>query len=166
MMKVVILLLAVAMTLAACGAGKSASSSTPAVLVSPSPSPTPVIPAAHVGDTITDTVGDEFTVYQVTPFSSTNQFEQPKSGFRFVVIDVKEKAGPNGLDANAYDFALVMDDDTRYMPTLGYKNPSLNATTLGGGQAVRGWVTFEVLASNKVVRVVLTGSTDIFWEVP
>jgi hypothetical protein len=165
-MKGLIFLLAVAMALAGCGAEKSASHAAPAGSVSPSPSPTPVRPAAHVGDTITDTDGDEFTVYQVTPFVSTNQFEQPKSGFRFIAVDAKEKAGPNGLNANPFDFAVVMDDDTRYQPTLGYKDPSLNATKLGGGQAVRGWVTFEVLVTNKVARVVLTDSTDIFWEVP
>ena len=151
--------------LAACGA-KSAASTTPAALV---PSPTPIpssFPDAHVGDTIFSTDNDEFTVYQVAPVNSSNQFLQPKAGDTFVAIDVKEKAGPNGLHANPYDFALVMDDDTRYEPYIGVKEPALNATTLGAGQAVRGWVTFEIPTTAKLVRVFLTGSTDIFWDVP
>jgi len=154
-----------ALALLACG-DKTASSATPAGAVpSDSPSPSPA-PAYHVGDTIFDTDDDEFTVYRVVPFKSTNQFEQPSRGNAFVVVDVKEKAGPAGLNPNPYDFAVVMDDDTRYQPTFGWKDPSLHATKLGGGQAVRGWVTFEIAANGKIARVVLTDSTDIFWEVP
>lgn len=160
-----VLLSVVALSLAACG-GRTAASSSPAAALASSPSPSPSAPASHVGDTITDTEGDEFTVYQVVPFTSANQFEQPKAGYVFVAIDVKEKAGSKGLSANPFDFAVVMEDDTRYQPTLGYKDPSLHATGLADGQAVRGWITFEVLASVKLVRVALADSTDIFWDVP
>jgi hypothetical protein len=159
-MKLLLALLVVVVS--ACGSSNSATSPSPAATAG-SPSPA-AIPLYYVGDTISATNGNSFTVYSYVPsFETGNQFEVPKPGNVFAAIDVQECAGSSGSSANPFDWALRMPDNSRITPSAGWKDPPLNAVNLAAGDCVRGWVTFEVPQGITPAFVVLTNSTNIRW---
>jgi|SRR5215203_1831430 len=69
-------------------------------------------------------------------------------GNKFAAIDVescnRDSDAPIGVDA--FEFALVMPDNTRIQPTgLPAVEPDLhNLATLQRGECIRGWISFEV----------------------
>lgn len=66
---------------------------------------------------------------------------------QFAAADIEGCAAASataGASLNPFDFRLQMPDNTRLSATPGWREPSLNATTLVAGDCVRGWVTFEV----------------------
>lgn len=117
----------------------------------------------RVGQEVTLGDGSKYTVYALVPWTSTNMFEKPAAGTHFLTADVQECAGSTSGDANPYNWSLQANDNTRVQPYLGSREPALHSVTIGPGQCDRGWVTFEVVNSATIVKVVTDQGDGIRW---
>lgn len=130
-----------------------------------------------VGDTAILKDGAKVIVHAYEqPATGLNQYITPQTaGDIFVAIDAEGCAGSNAgsnIQINPFWFNLKMPDNTRVQPSIGAKNPALNATPLTQqGDCARGWVTFEVPSAQRAAQVVFDANTsngpvDLRWTVP
>lgn len=103
---------------------------------------------AAIGDTISFDNGMSVTLHAIER-DITDDIFQPEAGNTYVALDVEVCAGPNvpvgsTVSANPYDFQFLLADNTRLDPTVGVKEPALNATDLLAGDCIRSWASFEV----------------------
>jgi hypothetical protein len=124
----------------------SASSAAPA---SPSISPSTTASKAgihHIGETAT-TSGWEVTVYGLKdPWTSTNQFDTPRAGNRYVEVDVQVRNTKSSqqLFSSLASFKLFDSANRAYDEAITVDQPGPPEGEIPGGQAVRGFVTFQV----------------------
>lgn len=120
-----------------------------------------------VGDKVSYTDGSTAQVFSyVTKVVSTNQFEQPAAGNTYTAADVQICAGSAVESVNPASFELAMADNTRARETIAVKSPALHLTSVGPGDCVRGFVTFEAPLAVAVAYVVYTESrTPTRWKV-
>ena len=71
---------------------------------------------------------------------------QPGNKFAAVDVEVCNRDSDAPISMNAFEFALVMPDNTRIQPTgLPAVEPDLhNPANLQRGECIRGWISFEV----------------------
>jgi hypothetical protein len=99
-----------------------------------------------VGDTA-KTSGWEVTVYGVMdPWTSTNQFETPTAGNRFVQVDtqVRNTKSSQQTWSSLLSFKLLDSANRSYNVTSTTAQPGPPDGQVGGGEALRGFVSFEV----------------------
>jgi hypothetical protein len=108
-----------------------------------------------IGDKVQTHDGNTVQLYSAGPFTSTDRFNQPKSGSTFFAVDVEGCAGSKAVVAgiNPFEFELVMADNTRARDSAGTKAPELHVAAQPAGTCNRGWITFEVLAGSTPVAL-------------
>ncbi|MGB0757841.1 MAG: DUF4352 domain-containing protein [Patescibacteria group bacterium] len=113
------------------------------------------------------TIGDKvklgdyiLTVNEVAPCVSSNQFDVPQSGHRFVTIDVtQENTGTEPRSYNVWDFKVQDDKDFAYQTAISTcKQPSFRSGTLQNGEKTRGYITFELPVDNEPVKAIFSPS--------
>lgn len=79
-------------------------------------------------------------------FTSSNQFEQPDAGMKYVLLTVHVTATTAGVEAGsvAYDLALAGTDGSVYDSEFITGAKSMPSVTLGAGQSASGEVVFQV----------------------
>jgi hypothetical protein len=120
---------------------------------------TPLKKSFVVGDKVQ--LGDYvLTVNDISPCPSSNQFDVPKPGYKFVAADItQENSGAEAKSYNVLDFKLQDDKDFTY--TLGFsmcKQPSFGSGTLQQNQKTRGYITFEIPKDNNPTSIIFTPS--------
>jgi len=100
------------------------------------------------------------TIKGVEPCTSTNQFSQPKSGNKFVVIDItQENQGEDPLNYNVWDYKLQDSEDFTYSTAMTTcKDPGFSSGALQTGQSTRGYITFEIPKENSPAKLIFTPS--------
>jgi hypothetical protein len=134
----------------------------------PATAPPPPRPSAQpvaLGTEILTSKDAKITVFSVGPVESNNRFLKPAAGMVYEAADVQECASPTeDRGVNPDDFDLQMPDNTRASHTIAIKDPGFHATTLGPGQCLRGWITYEIPRGQTPALILLTSSTDIMWR--
>jgi len=99
-------------------------------------------------------------VNTVEPCSSSNQFMQPKSGNKFVVVDItQENQGADPRSYNVWDYKLQDSQDFTYQTAMtSCREPGFSAGTLQKGQKTRGFITFEIPKENTAAKLIFTPS--------
>lgn len=99
------------------------------------------------------------TVASVSDYKSGNQFLQPKSGNKHVVVDISlENQGTELININPYDFKLQDSSNYSYQFAFSDKEPTINAEPIQAGRKVRGFVTFEVPTNSSGYELIYTPS--------
>lgn len=98
-------------------------------------------------------------VYSITdPATSSNSFEEPKAGNRFVSVDMQVESSKQETFSSLLAVELVTSDNRTYSaPLLIGFTPRIDGDLLPG-QARRGYVPFEIPADAKVSSVRVKGS--------
>ncbi len=149
-------------------------------LTAPPTQPTATISVPRTGPArseyaIGDTLRESRTGRTVTlvayeqPWTSSNQFTKPKTGFSYATIDVKGCAGSedDAFGFNPFSFGLAMADSTRIEPALAAREPRLASGPLAANDCVRGWIVFEVPTGQRAEFVVYsTTFSTAKWRVP
>jgi len=93
--------------------------------------------------------------------------DTPDPGFRFATIEAEVTNGSDEAYINAVgiDFDLKTSTNEQWDPTFIGRDPALPSTTLAPGQAVRGWLTFEIPVGATVNRIVWHPTFDVSLEV-
>lgn len=113
-----------------------------------------------IGDAV-ELDGKTITVNEVKPYSSKNQFLTPKSGNKFVAIDVTLKN--NSEDAynyNVLEFSLQDNEDYSYTNAVSDIEPYLTVGAIQPGQTTRGFIAYEIPETNEPVKLIYTPN---FW---
>lgn len=99
-------------------------------------------------------------VNEAKPCSSSNQFMQPKSGNKFITVDItQENQGIDPRDYNLWDYKLQDSQDFTYQTAMATcREPGFSAGTLQKGQKTRGFITFEILKGNTATKLIFTPS--------
>ncbi len=110
--------------------------------------PPPQNVSAKVGDVMHLTGLDLTVVSANLDAKSPNEFITPKSGNRFVTIEVLYVlTGAGKVDYNPYDWKISDSQGFSYNSTFGVADPALNSGSLSNsGDKARGFVAFEVPA--------------------
>lgn len=106
------------------------------------------------GDTINFS-GLRITVNSTSIFESNSPYIKPKSGYKFLAIDVTVEnvnADPSGY-GNPFNFSLKDQDGYTYTDVLVGKDPSIKSDSIGKGEKVRGFLTFEVPSSQTKLQL-------------
>lgn len=103
------------------------------------------------------------------PYTSPNQFTQPKAGNRFVVYHVTAKdVDTRPHTVNEFSFKLKTDDNHVYDPSIVVTSDTgFKAFNLSTGEITEGDVAFEVPQGAKIVELKYDngiGSDDLFWR--
>jgi hypothetical protein len=123
---------------------------------------TPAAPSAthKIGDTAT-TSGWQVTVYGAQdPWSSGNQFETPTAGPRFVSVDgqVRNTKGTQQVFSSVASFKLLDSASRSFNGTIVSVQPGPPEGQVPAGQAVRGFVTFDVPSTSTGLTLLIQGS--------
>lgn len=93
--------------------------------------------------------------------SSGNQFINPKSGDRFVAVQVLyENTGTDTYDYNPFDWKLSDSAGFSYDTTFSGIGPELHAGTIQPGEKAQGYITYEVPTSSTGLKLKLTSGDD------
>lgn len=120
------------------------------------PTPIPASPSTRrIGDTTTLTSPSGLrilvTVNAIEDNAKPGRYDSPAQG-RYVVVDwTLKNEGNEDLSVNRLDFKLQTSDG--YIVERAdaiVREPDLNTTTLGPGQLVRGWLTYDVPAGKNI----------------
>lgn len=102
------------------------------------------------------------TVSEPIPYTSDNEFEQPKSGNQFLAVDVTYDRSSNSKFTDGYDpsFLKLKDTDGHlYQTSYVTKDPSLSsADSLEAGGKARGWIVFELPINTQLKQAVYSNS--------
>jgi len=93
--------------------------------------------------------GLKVTILEIRdPFESANRFSRPSAGNRFVAFKVQiENVGGGSKSHNAFNFKLLDAENFQHKPeSIVFAEQALlgQATQLGGGARIEGWIGFEV----------------------
>ncbi len=113
------------------------------------------LPPGIVGRAVT--AGDfALTVNGVTnPYESSDEFNQPEAGRRWVLIDVSlENVSDQTKDYSSFDFSLRDADDFSYDRTFIGVDRALDFGTLRPGETIRGNVAFELPVDARPARLI------------
>jgi len=93
--------------------------------------------------------------------NSGNEFITPKSGNRFVAVQVLyENTGSDPYDYNPFDWKLTDEAGFSYETTYAGIGPELHSGTIQAGERARGFMTFEVPTSATSLKLKLTSGDD------
>jgi hypothetical protein len=101
------------------------------------------------------------TVYGVQdPWSSSNQFETPKTGNRYVRVDVQVRNTKSSQQtwSSLAGFKVLDSANRSYTEAIVTDQPGPPEGQVAGGQAVRGFVTFEVPTATTGLVMLIQGS--------
>lgn len=92
--------------------------------------------------------------------SSSNQFMQPKSGNKFIAVDItQENQGVDPRNYNVWDYKLQDSQDFTYQTAMAScREPAFSSGTLQKGQKTRGFITFEIPKENTATKLIFTPS--------
>jgi hypothetical protein len=97
------------------------------------------------------------TVNAVAPYTSGSRTLQPKSGNKFISIDVSlRNDSQEAFGYNVVDFTLHDDKDYEYPNAATDHEQYFTFGTLQPGQTTRGFITYEIPATNTPTEVVYT----------
>lgn len=114
-----------------------------------------------VGDLV-DLNGKTMAVNAVAPYTSGNQFLAPKSGNKFVTVDITlQNNAKDPYTYNALEFKLHDNQDYGYDEAVSDKTPALSTGTIQPGEKTRGFITFEIPTDNTPAKLVYTPG---FWN--
>jgi hypothetical protein len=98
---------------------------------------------------LVDLEGKTVAVNAVEPYTSGNQFLMPKSGNKFVAVDITLKNNSKGpYSYNPLEFKLHDNQDYGYSMAATDKEPTISADALQPSQTTRGFIVFEIPESN------------------
>lgn len=101
-------------------------------------------------------------VNAVSPYTSSNQFIVPKSGNKYVTVDITlQNNAKDPYTYNALEFKLHDNQDYGYTMAMSDKDPALNTGALQPGEKIRGFITFEIPTNNSPAKLVYTPG---FWN--
>ncbi len=117
---------------------------------------TPKTQTFKMGDKV-DLNGKTVTVNSVAPYTSNNQFMQPKNGNKFVTVDISlTNTSKDAFDYNVLDFRLQDNQSYSYTNAATDHEPYLTTGALQPGQTTRGFIDYEIPANNTPSQVVFT----------
>ncbi len=109
-----------------------------------------------MGDKV-DLNGKTVTVNSVAPYTSNNQFMQPKNGNKFVTVDISlTNTSKDAFDYNVLDFRLQDNQSYSYTNAATDHEPYLTTGALQPGQTTRGFIDYEIPGNNTPTQVVFT----------
>jgi hypothetical protein len=113
----------------------------------------------HVGDQV-KLDNHVLVVNAVATCKSSNEFLKPATGNKYITVDItQENQGTEPVSYNLWDFKLRDDKEFSYSTALaGCKDPSFSSGTLVKGDKTRGFITFEIPASNTPSKVIFNPS--------
>lgn len=121
-------------------------------------SPTAQTQTFKIGDKV-NLNGKTVTVNAVKPYTSGNQFLTPKSGNKFVSVDISLKNDSNdAFNYNALDFKLQDSQGYDYSMATTDVDPAISTGAIQPGQATRGFLAFEIPNTNDVSELIYTPS--------
>ncbi len=130
--------------------------------------PAPSEPTAYaVGQTVTSTTGDSFTVLGLTTVKDSDPLITPPPGGSFLGVDVKICAASSEYPATAAEWNVVLSDGTEEPMTLMVEpseGPQFPTEEVQPGACATGWVYFALPASPAPARVTLADA-DWYWTV-
>jgi hypothetical protein len=92
---------------------------------------------------LVDLDGKTVAVNAVEPYTSGNQFLLPKSGNKFVAVDITLKNNSQEpFRHNPLEFKLHDNQDYGYSMAVSDKEPKIGTDALQPGQTTRGFITF------------------------
>jgi hypothetical protein len=108
-------------------------------------------------------IGDKWSIIvsELTPYTSADEWEQPKSGNKFVAVEIQYFNDSDKSDtANPSNLTLRDAEGHSYdMSFSGSKKPDFTGSdTVTAGGSLRGWVTYEVPASTQITKAVYANS--------
>lgn len=122
--------------------------------------PAPKMKVFSIGDTV-NLDGKTITVNSVNPYVSRNQFLAPKSGNRFVAVDVTLRNDSNdAYNYNVLEFGLQDNEDYSYTNAVTDIEPYLTVGAIQPGQTTRGFIAYEIPSENEPVKLIYTPD---FW---
>jgi len=105
--------------------------------------------------------GKTIIVNGVKAYTSQNQFLAPKSGNKFVAVDVTlRNDSEEAYNYNVLEFSLQDNQDYSYSNATTDIKPCLTVGAIQPGQTTRGFIAFEIPSENESVKLVYTPS---FW---
>jgi len=105
--------------------------------------------------------GKTVTINGVKPYVSQNQFLAPKSGNKFVAVDITlRNDSEEAYNYNVLEFSLQDNQDYSYSNAVTDIKPSISIGAIQPGQTTRGFIAFEIPSENKPVKMIYTPS---FW---
>lgn len=113
------------------------------------PPPTATVPPTavavpKVGETAQGK-GYTLQLHTLVDPAPTQQYSNPKEGFRWVSFDVTvTNTSTAPLDYNLFYFKVKTADSREYSVAFGGNEPALGSGKQQPGEPARGWVTFEV----------------------
>jgi hypothetical protein len=114
-----------------------------------------------MGDLV-DLNGKTMAVNAVAPYTSGNQFIAPKSGNKFVTVDITlQNNSKDPYTYNVLEFKLHDNQDYGYDMAVSDKEPTLSTGTIQPGEKTRGFITFEIPVNNTPAKLVYTPG---FWN--
>lgn len=114
-----------------------------------------------MGDLV-DLNGKTMAVNAVVNYTSNNQFIVPKSGNKYVTVDITlQNNSKDPYTYNALEFKLHDNQDYGYDMTVSDKDPQLSSGTIQPGEKTRGFITFEIPEGNTPAKLVYTPG---FWN--
>ncbi len=127
----------------------------------PSTPEAPPTKTYKMGDLV-DLNGKTMAVNAVSPYTSGNQFLAPKSGNKFVTVDITlQNNAKDPYTYNALEFKLHDNQDYGYDEAVSDKTPALSTGTIQPGEKTRGFITFEIPTDNTPAKLVYTPG---FWN--
>jgi len=149
---------------ASSGTKKIGTTTTPTAeneVVQPTTEQAPPTKTYQMGDLV-DLNGKTMAVNATAPYTSTNQFIVPKSGNKFVTVDITlQNNSKDPYTYNALEFKLHDNQDYGYDMAMSDKDPQLSSGTIQPGQKTRGFITFEIPEGNTQAKLVYTPG---FWN--
>lgn len=141
-------------------AARPATSSSAAVTTTTDPGPAPLL-IGEGAPTRDGNVVKVVTYHQPVPAGAI----EPDPGMEYGAIEVEICAGRRGAPRVTPDgFSVELPDGTRRgRSRFGPREPALAEASLGPGECVRGWVSFEVPTNERPVHVVFSGSSVVRW---
>jgi len=113
-----------------------------------------------IGDSV-NLDGKTITVNGISPYTSKNQFMVPKSGNKYVALDITLKNDSDeAYNYNVLEFKLQDSQDYSYTNAVTDIEPYITTGAIQPGQTTRGFVPFEMPTENEPVKLIYTPS---FW---
>ncbi len=127
----------------------------------PTTSEAPPTKTYKMGDLV-DLNGKTMAVNAVADYISGNQFLIPKSGNKFVAVDITlQNNSKDPYIYNALEFKLHDNQDYSYDMAVSDKDPQLSSGTIQPGEKTRGFITYEIPEGNTPAKLEYTPG---FWN--
>lgn len=112
--------------------------------------------AYKMGDLV-DLDGKTIVVNDVAPYTSNNQFMVPKSGNKYMSVDLTlTNNSKDAFSYNVLNFRLQDDKDYSYDHAVSDQEPYLTVGAIQPGEKVRGFITYEIPQGNTPAKLIFT----------